>query len=33
MTPHRMAIFAASLDPFALASLEIVSARIWGALT
>jgi hypothetical protein len=33
MTPHRMAIFVASLDPLALASLGIVSARIWGAQT
>jgi hypothetical protein len=33
MTGHRLVIFAASLDPIALASVGIVSARIWGALT
>ena len=33
MTQHRMAIFAASFDPAALAALGIVSAQIWEALT
>lgn len=33
MNWHHLAVVAASLDPFVLASLGIVSARIWGALT
>jgi hypothetical protein len=33
MTPHRMAIFAASLDPFAMTAFVLVSTQIWGALT
>jgi hypothetical protein len=33
MTRYRLVIFAASLDPVALASLGIASAWIWGALT
>jgi hypothetical protein len=33
MTRYRMALWAASLDPAALAALGLAGARIWGALT
>jgi len=33
MTAHRLATFAATLDPATLAALGLAGARIWGALT
>jgi hypothetical protein len=33
MTPHRIAIFAASFDPAAMTAFVLASAQIWGALT
>lgn len=32
MTWHRLASFAATLDPAALAALGLVAARLWGAV-